>query len=140
MLGKLVLRGKDFRSSRIKGNFLSSISAHPDTCQQSLKTLISLVPLALGTPTVVKDKQILTKKYRPGELVPESGVYRVTHDEHRLMHEAMLLVGSKFPVCKRCNRSVRFELRRAVKNPTQIVSGYHAILEDYPDTEPFPVM
>ena len=88
----------------------------------------------------MKDKQILTKKYQPGELVPESGVYRVTHDEHRLMHEAMLLAGSRFPLCKRCHRSVRFELRRAVKNPSQIISGYHAILEDYPDTEPFPVM
>jgi len=23
------------------------------------------------------------------------------------------------------------------KNPTRIASGYHAILEDYPDVEPF---
>jgi hypothetical protein len=82
----------------------------------------------------------LSKKYRPGELVPSSGLYRVTHEEHRLMHEATLLAGDRFPLCKQCKRKVRFELRRAVKNPTQIISGYHAILEDYPDAEPFQVI
>jgi hypothetical protein len=79
------------------------------------------------------------KQHRPGALVPESGVYRVIHDSHRLMHEATLLEKDRFPICKQCGRSVRFELRRAVKNPTRITSGYHAILEDYPDAEPFPI-
>ena len=79
-------------------------------------------------------------KYRPGDLVPESGVYRVTHDSHRLMHEATLLVGDRFPFCRQCKLGVRFELRRAVKNPSRIPSGYHAILEDYPDAEPFQVI
>jgi hypothetical protein len=77
------------------------------------------------------------KKYRPGDLVPESGIYRVTHNSHRLMHEATLLEKQRFPICRTCKREVRFELRRAVKNPTRITSGYHAILEDYPDPEPF---
>jgi hypothetical protein len=77
------------------------------------------------------------KKYRPGEVVPESGIYRVTHESHRLMHEATLLEGIRFPLCRQCKNSVRFELRRGVKNPNRIASGYHAILEDYPDTEPF---
>lgn len=81
----------------------------------------------------------MNEKYKPGERVPNSGVYRVTHDEHRLMHEATLLAGDRFPICKQCKRQVRFELRRSVKNPSQIISGYHAILEDYPDVEPFPV-
>lgn len=85
-------------------------------------------------------KERFNRKYRPGDLVPESGVYRVTHDAHRLMHEATLLAGDRFPLCRQCKVSVRFELRRAVKNPSKITSGYHAILEDYPDTEPFTVM
>jgi hypothetical protein len=80
---------------------------------------------------------LVRKKYRPGDVVPESGIYRVTHDSHRLMHEATLLKDQRFPICKKCNHDVRFELRRAVKNPTRITSGYHAILEDYPDVEPF---
>jgi hypothetical protein len=80
---------------------------------------------------------IVRKKYRPGDVVPQSGIYRVVHDSHRLMHEATLVEGQRFPICRRCQRNVRFELRRPVKNPTQITSGYHAILEDYPDVEPF---
>jgi hypothetical protein len=84
-------------------------------------------------------KDRLKIKYRPGDLVPESGVYRVTHDLHRLMHEATLLVGDRFPLCRQCKMSVRFELRRAVKDPSRITSGYHAILEDYPDAAPFRV-
>ena len=76
-------------------------------------------------------------KHKPGELVPKSGIYRVMHESHRLMHEATLLEGDRFPICKQCDRNVRFELRRAVKNPTLISSGYHAILEDFPDTEPY---
>lgn len=82
----------------------------------------------------------MDKKYRPGEIVPDSGVYRVTHDEHRLMHDATLLAGDRFPLCKQCQRQVRFELRRVVKNPNLISSSYHAILEDYPETEPFQVI
>ena len=79
---------------------------------------------------------IMPKKYRPGELVPENGVYRVTHESHRLMHEASLIKGDRFPICKQCKDAVRFQLRRAIKNPSQIASGYHAILDDFPDIEP----
>ena len=32
--------------------------------------------------------------------MPESGIYRVTHDSHRLMHEATLLQDQRFPICK----------------------------------------
>jgi len=75
-----------------------------------------------------------SKKFVPGELVPQSGIYRVIHDTHRLMHEATLLNNDKFPVCKQCGHQVRFELLRPIKN-LRILSGYHAILEDYPDPE-----
>jgi hypothetical protein len=56
------------------------------------------------------------------------------------MHEATLLAGDRFPLCRQCKRAVRFELLRALKDPNKITSGHYAILEDYPDTEPFPVM
>jgi len=85
-------------------------------------------------------KEILRRRYRPGELVPESGVYRVTHDAHRLMHEATLLAGDRFPLCRQCKRAVRFELLRALKDSSKVTSGHYAILEDYPDTEGFPVI
>jgi hypothetical protein len=97
--------------------------------------LFTAIPLADGIES--SRGQIVGKKYRPGDVVPGSGIYRVTHESHRLMHEATLLEGQRFPICKQCKYSVRFELRRAVKNPTRITFGYHAILEDYPDTEPY---
>jgi hypothetical protein len=84
-----------------------------------------------------KQGKTVRRKFRPGETVPENGIYRVTHDAHRLMHEATLLKGDRFPRCRQCKDGVRFELRRAVAKPTQIASGYHAILEDYPDNQPF---
>jgi hypothetical protein len=48
--------------------------------------------------------------FRPLELVPESGVYRVYHGDHRVAHEVTLLRGEQFPECKRCRDIVHFEL------------------------------
>jgi CheY-like chemotaxis protein len=49
-------------------------------------------------------------RYRPGELVPETGVYRVLHSRHRSPHESTLCEGETFPTCKKCREDVRFEL------------------------------
>jgi len=92
-----------------------------------------------GTDRAWGEKGIVRGRYRPGELVPKSGVYRVTHDAHRLMHEATLLAEDRFPLCRQCKHAVRFELLRPVKDPNKMSSGHSAILEDYPGTEPFPV-
>ena len=51
--------------------------------------------------------------YRPGDPVPQTGVYRVAHEEHRTDHEATLLDGGQFPQCTRCGEKVRFQLVRA---------------------------
>ena len=51
--------------------------------------------------------------YRPGDPVPQSGVYRVVHEEHRQEHEATLLDGGQFPRCTHCGDKVRFHLQRA---------------------------
>ncbi len=51
--------------------------------------------------------------YRPGDPVPQTGVYRVEHDAHRGDHEATLLDGGQFPQCSRCGDRVRFSLLRA---------------------------
>jgi hypothetical protein len=72
----------------------------------------------------------MKQKFRPGQSVVESGVYRVVHDPHRLMHQVTLLRGARFPECKRCGGAVRFEWVGAGRG-THIGSGYHAILQDY---------
>ncbi len=46
--------------------------------------------------------------YQTGQKVPESGIYKVMHAEHRLPHEVTLLKGAEFPRCSKCKGSVRF--------------------------------
>ena len=87
-----------------------------------------------------RDLPFSTKNFAPEIWWKKAVSTRVLHESHWLMHEATLLAGERFPICKECKHKVRFELRRAVKNPTRITSGYHAILEDYPDAEPSPIV
>ena len=74
----------------------------------------------------------MKQKYHPGQPVVESGVYRVFHDSHRLLHQVTLLRGARFPECKRCGSAVRFEWLGAGRG-THIGCGYHTILQDYGD-------
>ncbi len=50
------------------------------------------------------------QSFKPGEVVPESGIYQVMHYQHRLYHEATLVRGSLFPQCLQCEDRVRFRL------------------------------
>jgi hypothetical protein len=52
--------------------------------------------------------------FRTGETIPESGIYRVVHREHRLPHEVTLLRNEIFPKCAKCHDDVSFELVRGV--------------------------
>lgn len=52
--------------------------------------------------------------FRVGEMIVETGVYRVFHSEHRVSHEVTLLRGEQFPPCLRCGTAVHFELLRAI--------------------------
>ena len=72
----------------------------------------------------------MSKAYKPGNSVPVSGIYRVYHDSHRLMHEAALIQGAPFPACKKCKDAVRFELVRPVES-LHIPFRDTAILESY---------
>jgi hypothetical protein len=46
--------------------------------------------------------------YKPGDAVPESGIYRVQHSGHRSDHDLTLTRGNTFPRCQRCGDGVRF--------------------------------
>jgi hypothetical protein len=51
--------------------------------------------------------------YKPGDTVPYSGIYRVTHDpRHAIEHEVTCISGKKFPPCRGCPHP-RFELVKA---------------------------
>ena len=50
---------------------------------------------------------------KTGQQIPESGVYKVIHQQHRLPHEVTLLKDETFPRCAKCGDRVVFELVHA---------------------------
>jgi len=58
------------------------------------------------------------RQFHCGEKIPESGIYRVVHGDHRLPHEVTLLRDQLFPKCSRCEGSVYFELVRSAPDIT----------------------
>lgn len=50
--------------------------------------------------------------YKPGEAVPESGVYEAIHSSHREAHHVTAARGGIFPGCNVCDGDVRFRFLR----------------------------
>ena len=48
--------------------------------------------------------------FQPGERVPETGVYQVTHAQHLAAPQLVFESGKKFPLCSTCFWSVRYVL------------------------------
>ncbi|HEV7552367.1 MAG TPA: YjzC family protein [Candidatus Angelobacter sp.] len=53
--------------------------------------------------------------YKPGQVVPKAGIYKVLHAEHRSPHRATFKAGDRFPPCSTCEAGVRFELMFAAE-------------------------
>ena len=49
-----------------------------------------------------------SSRFRCGEVVPRSGVYRVHHYAHRVPHTVIIVAGTVLPKCKRCGERVQF--------------------------------
>jgi len=56
------------------------------------------------------------RKFLSGEAVPKSGIYKVTHSQHRLPHEVTVLSGQIFPPCAKCGNAVIFRLLRVIQD------------------------
>ena len=82
------------------------------------------------------NSDVETQSYKPGDRVPASGIYRVEHGPHRLMHLATLIVSTRFPTCKECSRAVRFYLVRTVKTSQILPFRSNTLLEEYKSTGP----
>jgi len=51
--------------------------------------------------------------YKPGETVPQSGVYEAIHYKHKPVQEVTAVQGENFLECRGCGREVRFRLAHA---------------------------
>jgi len=74
-------------------------------------------------------------RYKPGEIVPGTGVYKIYHNAHRLMHEAALIENSLFPKCRKCKDAVRFVLARPTRGKSVLPFRSTELLEEYEDGE-----
>ena len=56
----------------------------------------------------------MTQEYKPGEIVPQSGIYMITHDPAHpgMPHELTVIKGLRFPTCRHC-KGVTFEVAHA---------------------------
>ena len=75
--------------------------------------------------------QMKVRNFKPGDTVPTSGIYRVEHNAHRLMHEATLVEDSVFPQCRHCGTAVRFQLLRPIQGRRALPFRSTAILEEF---------
>jgi hypothetical protein len=59
----------------------------------------------------------MAQEFHPGQIVPESGIYRITHDpQHADMpHEVTVVKGRRFPTCRHC-KGISFELVHSAKH------------------------
>ena len=58
----------------------------------------------------------ITRMFKTEQIVPESGTYTVTHSEHRLPNDVMLLKDQHFPRCAQCRVHVMYEPLHLVPN------------------------
>jgi hypothetical protein len=56
--------------------------------------------------------------YKPGQMVPISGIYTVVHVVHRSDHEVIAIRGEEFPSCRVCRANVTFYPAQAVTHMT----------------------
>jgi hypothetical protein len=50
--------------------------------------------------------------FKPGDTVPHSGIYTVTHDnQHTQAHDVTCVYGKRFPPCRGCGAHPRFKLK-----------------------------
>jgi hypothetical protein len=63
----------------------------------------------------------MAQEFKPGQIVPQSGVYKITHDPlHADMpHEVTVIKGRRFPTCRHC-KGITFELAHAAKHVSEI--------------------
>jgi hypothetical protein len=63
----------------------------------------------------------MAQEFRPGEIVPQSGIYTITLDPAHadMPHEVTVIKGRRFPTCRHC-KGISFELAHAARHVGEI--------------------
>lgn len=63
----------------------------------------------------------MAEEFKPGQIVPESGVYRITHDPVHTdaLREVTVIKGRRFLTCRHC-KGITFELVHAAKHVSEV--------------------
>ena len=63
----------------------------------------------------------MAEEFKPGQIIPASGEYRITHDTAHAdaPHEVRAIKGRRFPTCRHC-KEVTFELVHAAKHVSEV--------------------
>ena len=60
-------------------------------------------------------KAVIQQQWKPGDAVPESGLYQVLHSRCTSnVREATFVIGQQLPPCRICGSRVRFQLKQAI--------------------------
>src|SRR5713101_2146439 len=89
---------------------------------------IHLVDGQSGNPEKKQQDALKGKTFKTGQVVPQSGIYHVTHSEHRLPHEVTMLRAATFPPCSKCGNDVQFKLLRGVT-----ADSFRVVLNSLPE-------
>lgn len=88
-------------------------------------------------PKKTRSGDRVAARQRVGELIVQSGIYRVHHGGHRVSHYVVLIAGQEFPRCARCGEEVEFELFRAATEEAQD-TAFHVHVYEIPHPPPTP--
>jgi hypothetical protein len=80
-----------------------------------------------------KQASAAAKGLRTGCSIPESGIYRILHSEHRLPTEVTLIRDQPFPRCSKCSEPVYFELVRSAPAVGSDPHGFMVTLYELPE-------
>jgi hypothetical protein len=66
-------------------------------------------------------EKTMAQEYKPGEIVPQSGIYTITHDPVHvdMPHEVTAIKGRRFPACRH-RKGVKFQLAHPAKHLSEI--------------------
>ena len=60
-------------------------------------------------------RKVIAPQRKPGDVVPESGIYYVLHSRCTSdIREATFVAGQQLPPCRVCGSRVRFQLKQAI--------------------------